>query len=63
MWTPFIYPIEEGTYHVDYPYWALHPSNSATLRGGLRGTLRGGLRGVQGTLGGRGLKGRLEGVP
>ena len=26
-------------------YWALHPSNSATLRGGLRGTLRGGLRG------------------
>ena len=28
-----------------FSYWALHPSNSATLRGGLRGTLRGGLRG------------------
>ena len=39
------------------------PFKQRNLKGGLRGTLRGGLRGVQGTLGGRGLKGGLEGVP
>ena len=37
------------------------PFKQRNLKGRLKGYLKGGLRGVQGTLGGRGLKGGLEG--